>query len=182
MKLFRKHKSRTWLDKTVNTILLIILFFILLPQSFTLPVKGMQKGDYNQESYWHYPWGKSGTHKGVDIFGKIGTDVFSSVRGFTIATGDGKRSGKYVIVLGPKLRFHYFAHLNSINSKVGSWNNLGDKIGTLGATGNAAGKQPHLHYAIIAWLPHFWRVDFDPQGWRKMFFLNPIDYLNDCYN
>ena len=57
----------------------------------------------------------------------------------------------------------------------------GDKIGTLGATGNAVGKPPHLHYSIVTWLPHFWRIDNEPQGYRKMFFLNPIDYLNTCY-
>jgi len=181
MKLLRKNKKRTWLDKTTNTIILTITFFLLLPQSFELPVSGMKKNDYNQKSYWHYPWGTSGTHKGVDIFGKKGTDVVSSVRGFTFATGSGGKAGNYVIILGPKLRFHYFAHLNSINTKVGNWNAIGDKIGTLGATGNAAGKPPHLHYAIVTWLPHFWRIDTEPQGYRKMFFLNPIDYLNECY-
>lgn len=182
MKLFRKHKKRTWLDKTVNSIAIIIAFFLVLPQSFVPPVKGMDKSDYNQESFWHHPWGTSGTHKGVDIFGKIGKDVVSATRGFTFATGQGGKSGKYVVVLGPKLRFHYYAHLFSINTKVGDWNSLGKKIGTLGDSGNAKGKPAHLHYAIVAWIPHFWRIDFDPQGWRKMFYLNPIDYLNDCYN
>ena len=180
MKLFRKHKTRTWLDKTVNATVLLIAFFLLLPQSFVLPVKEMKKSDYNQESYWHYPWGKSGTHKGVDIFGKKGSPVLSCVRGFTIATGDGKRSGKYIVLLGPKLHFHYFAHLNSIDTKVGNWNSLGQKIGTLGDSGNAKGKAPHLHYSIISWLPYFWRIDKEPQGYRKMFFLNPTDYLNNC--
>lgn len=181
MKLFRKNKKRTWLDKTVNATVLIIAFFFVLPQSFVLPVKNMRKSDYNQKSYWHYPWGKSGTHKGVDIFGTKGTDVHSSIRGFTFATGNGNHSGKYVIILGPKLRFHYFAHLNSIDTKIGTWNSLGEKIGTLGDSGNAKGKSPHLHYSIVSWLPHFWRIDNEPQGYRKMFFLNPIDYLNDCF-
>lgn len=181
MKLFRKNIKRTWLDKTVNSAAIIFTFFLVLPQSFVLPVEEMKKGDYNQQSYWHYPWGKSGTHKGVDIFGKKGTNIVSSVRGFTFAAGNGNRSGKYVVIIGPKLRFHYFAHLNSINTKVGKWNNIGEKIGTLGDSGNAKGKPPHLHYAIISWLPHFWRIDNYPQGYRKMFFLNPIEYINACF-
>ncbi len=114
MKLFRKNKKRTWLDKTFNSLLIIIFFCLIIPQSFVLPVEKMKKSDYNQKSYWHYPWGKSGTHKGVDIFGKKGTSVVSPVRGFTFATGNGKHSGKYVIVLGPKLRFHYFAYSNVV--------------------------------------------------------------------
>jgi len=181
MKLFRRKKKRTWLEKTFNSVLVIIFFFFIIPQSFVLPVEKMKKSDYNQKSYWYYPWGKSGTHKGVDIFGKKGTRVVSPVRGFTFATGNGKHSGKYVIVLGPKLRFHYFAHLNSIDTKVGSWNSLGKKIGTIGDSGNAKGKPPHLHYSIVSWLPHFWRIDNTPQGYRKMFFLNPIEFLNDCF-
>ncbi len=141
----------------------------------------MKKNDYNQESYWHYPWGKSGTHKGVDIFAKKGTAVNSSTRGFVFSTGQGKRSGNYVIVLGPKLRFHYYAHLDDIHCRPGDWKSLGELIGTVGDSGNAKGKPPHLHYAIISWLPHFWRADDEPQGYRKMFFLNPIDYLNECF-
>ncbi len=182
MKLFRKNKKRTWLDKTLNTFVITMIFFLLLPQSFTLPVKKMHKNDFNPESYWHFPWGTSGTHKGVDIFGKIGTDICSSTRGFTFAIGSGVKSGKYIVVLGPKLRFHYYAHLNSISTKVGDWNSLGKKIGTLGDSGNAKGKPAHLHYAIISWIPHFWRIDTEPQGYRKMFYLNPIDYLNKCYD
>ena len=28
-------------------------------------------------------------------------------------------------------------------------------------------------------LPYTSRIDFDHQGWKKMFYLNPIDYLNE---
>lgn len=181
MHLLNLKKRRARWQKVGNTFLLIIIVVLILPQSFELPVKGMHKSDYNQKSFWSYPWGKSGTHKGVDIFGKTGTPVVAPVRGFTFAIGNGKRSGKYVVVLGPKLRFHYFAHLKSITTQVGDFNTIGEQIGTLGASGNAKGKPPHLHYSIITWLPHFWLADDAPQGWRKMFFLNPIPYLNECF-
>ena len=65
--------------------------------------------------------------KGVDIFGKKDT----SVSGFTFATGKGKHSGKYIIILGPKLRLHFYAHLNSVSTNVGKWHSLGEKKGTL---------------------------------------------------
>lgn len=44
-------------------------------------------------------------------------------------------------------------------------------------TGNAKGKPPHLHYSIITLFPYLWRVDRSEQGWKKMFYLNPIAYL-----
>ena len=47
----------------------------------------------------------------------------------------------------------------------------------MGTSGNAAGKPPHLHYSIVTLVPYVFRIDAAPQGWMKMFYLNPIDYL-----
>ena len=54
-----------------------------------------------------------------------------------------------------------------------------DTIALVGATGNAAGKPPHLHYTIKTLFPYFWLADKSVQGWRKMFYLNPVTYLNE---
>ena len=40
-----------------------------------IPVKGATINDWNSESFWHYPWGKSVVHHGIDIFAKKGTSV-----------------------------------------------------------------------------------------------------------
>ena len=50
-------------------------------------------------------------------------------------------------------------------------------IGTVGNTGNAINTPAHLHYAIVTIIPYPWRIDGSKQGWRKMFYLNPIDFL-----
>lgn len=160
---------------------MILLVNQAFPQTFVCPVKNAKKGDYNQESFWYYPWGKSGTHKGVDIFARIGTELRSSVNGIVIKTGSNEMGGLHVIVLDFKGRFHYFAHLNQIHTKIGDWVNAGEKIGTTGDSGNAKGKPAHLHYSIVSILPHFWKIDSDPQGYRKMFFINPIPYLNSTF-
>jgi murein DD-endopeptidase MepM/ murein hydrolase activator NlpD len=55
--------------------------------------------------------------------------------------------------------------------------NRSEALGIVGTTGNAKGKPPHLHYAIVTLIPYPWRIDSKPQGWKKMFYLNPIDYL-----
>jgi peptidoglycan LD-endopeptidase LytH len=152
---------------------------LLIPQNFSTPVEGASKNSYAQNSFWFYPWGKSKTHKGVDIFAKEGTNVTSSTSGFVIKTGQNELGGNIILVLGPKWRLHYYAHLKEINTIAFSWVSKGKIIGKVGTTGNAKGKPAHLHYTIYSILPYFWRIDISPQGWKKMFFLNPIEYLNE---
>lgn len=168
--------------KTKRVKILIVVAIIgiggfVVPEHFANPVKGSNERDYNKSSFWYYPWGKSGTHKGVDIFAPGGTEVRSSTGGLVVFQGQIARGGNVVLVLGPKWRLHYYAHLEKINVGVFSWTNPGDAIGTVGATGNAQGKQPHLHYSIITVIPYPWRWDSSKQGWKKMFYLNPIPYL-----
>ncbi len=161
------------------TLLAITIAGLLLPQRFSMPVHDAKRGDYNQASFWYYPWGRSGTHKGVDIFAEMGTEVRSSTSGIVLFAGEIEMGGNTVIVLGPKWRLHYYAHLQEIVTTIG-WVSRNEKIGTVGDSGNAKGKPPHLHYSIVTLVPYLWRIDSAPQGWKKMLFINPIEYLNDA--
>lgn len=158
---------------------LIIPFIIILviPQNLILPVEGATHQDYNKDTFWYYPWGKSITHKGIDIFANEGKGVLSACTGLVVHTGNKNRGGNTVAVLGPKWRLHYYAHLKEHQVQVGHWASRGERLGTVGTTGNAAGKPPHLHYAIISLVPIPWKADDAVQGWMKMFFLNPIEEL-----
>lgn len=168
------------LKKKLGLILLMIIIVgLVLPQRFSMPVVGATKSSYNQKTFWFYPWGKSVTHKGVDIFAKEGANVCSPISGLTVCCGQINMGGNIVLILGPKWRFHYFAHLKEIKTPVFSWVDRGELIGTVGTTGNAMGKPPHLHYSIGTPIPYPWRFDSDRQGWKKMFYLNPIDYLEN---
>lgn len=159
-------------------IFLIIIVGLLMPQRLTMPVKGATESDYNKETFWYYPWGKSVTHKGVDIFADEGTELVSSTTGLVLYSGKIKIGGNVVLILGPKWRIHYYAHLKDLKISSISWVNRGELIGTVGSSGNAAGKAPHLHYSIVTLIPYIWRIDDDRQGWKKMFYLNPLDYLH----
>ncbi len=149
---------------------------LLLPESAEVPVRGASEADWNQKSFWFEPWGQSGVHKGIDIFAKHGTPVVSAVPGIVIYQGELGIGGNVVAVLGPKWRVHYYAHLAqpaAISWLVAS----GQPIGAVGTSGNAAGKAPHLHYAVLSIFPLPWRLSSATQGWKQMFFLNPGEIL-----
>ena len=166
------------IKKALLLILTITVIGILIPENFKMPVIGATTKSYNPESFWYYPWGKSGTHKGVDIFAKTGTPVISATNGLVVYCGQISMGGNVIAVLGPKWRIHYYAHLDTINTSTFSFVGHNDTIGKVGTSGNAKGKAPHLHYTISTLIPYVWRIDKSPQGWKKMFFLNPIEKLN----
>lgn len=173
-------KVRRFLRATMLFLLAILVIGYCIPQNFIMPVHRADRHSYDQRSFWYYPWGKSVTHKGVDIFGKKGTDVLSATTGLVIFKGELSQGGNVLLVLGPKWRFHYYAHLDKTEASNFEWLRAGEKLGTVGNSGNAAGKPSHLHYSIVSLLPRPWCADGSKQGWKKMFFVNPIDYLNQA--
>ncbi len=161
---------------------LIMLLFsfsvgLLLPENMTIPVKNATSADWNHNTFWYEPWGSSVVHKGIDIFGKKGTTVIPATTGIVLYRGQLKKGGNVVAVLGPKWRIHYYAHLESINVNFASLVNQTDKIGTLGDSGNAKGKAPHIHYSILSLIPLPWLATTETQGWKKMFYLDPHSKL-----
>ncbi|MCT4613411.1 MAG: M23 family metallopeptidase [Marinifilaceae bacterium] len=165
------------MKKYIVVLVSIIIIGFILPENFQMPVEGASKNDYNPKSFWYYPWGRSITHKGIDIYGKLGRNIKPATNGFVIYSGQFGLGGNVVIILGAKWRIHYYAHLQETDISSFSWVNRSRYIGKLGSSGNASGKSPHLHYSIISLFPYFWRIDNNRQAWKKMFYLNPIDYL-----
>lgn len=172
--LFRNKRTRRY---TFIPLMFIAIGFAL-PQRMVVPVQGATTADWDDNSFWAYPWGSSVTHKGIDIFKERGTDVISATHGVVIYTYEGGKGGKSVMVLGPKWRFHYYAHLDEIDAFPLQPLKLGAKLGTVGNSGNAIGKPPHLHYAITTPFPYWWLRDGKAvQGNRKMFYLDPDTWL-----
>lgn len=81
--------------------------------------------------------------------------------------------GNVVAILGPKWRIHYYAHLKQVDTHILGWASRGALVGQVGATGNAAGKPPHLHYSILSLIPNPTEVTTETQGWKRMFYVNP---------
>ena len=151
-------------------------FFV--PEQRIIPVADARPVDWNPKSFWYYPWGRSGTHKGIDIFAAKHTPILASTSGLVLHTGENSMGGNTVFILGAKWRVHYYAHLQQINTPSFHWVKAGQTLGTVGDSGNAKGKPPHLHYVIRSLIPLPWNIDATvPQGRRKMFYINPHEFL-----
>ncbi len=172
----KKHLFTT--QKIFTTFLLIFSFGFILPEQHKMPVQGATPKDWNEKSFWYYPWGRSGVHHGVDIFAKEGTPVVASTGGFIIYSGENSMGGNVVLMLGSKWRFHYFAHLKNANNRRVGFVGAGQRIGSVGSSGNAAGKAPHLHYSIRSLYPRFWL--YKPKvmyASKRMYYIDPVKYL-----
>jgi len=168
------------MSKTKKAVLIVIAVLVIgfvVPERIKIPVVGASKTDWNRKTFWYEPWGTSGVHKGIDIFGRLGAGVVSTTDGIVVYTGQIPKGGNVIVILGPKWRFHYFAHLNTIDISLFSLVGSGDLIGTVGDSGNAKGKPPHLHYSIVRLFPAPWAVDSSTQGYKKSFFIDPGLYL-----
>lgn len=90
-------------------------------------------------------------HHGTDVFAAEGTPVLAPIAGVARATSDPK--GGLVVYLDSEGRREtwYFAHLldvDKLDTADYTVVAVGDVIGHVGATGNAAGGPPHLHLQV----------------------------------
>ncbi len=99
-------------------------------------------------------WGRN--HNGVDLAGGVGTPV-AATRGGVIVTavsgchptsswGCGGGFGNYVTVVHPGGLATIYAHLAEVPVAVGATVSAGQKVGTVGNSGNSYG--PHLHFEV----------------------------------
>lgn len=118
----------------------------------------------------HRP-GSGRPHKGVDLLAAAGTHVLSATAGRVLRVARSQRAGLFVDVKGQDGRIYRYLHLHDAqtatptaavqpNQRV----RPGDRIGTVGATGESGVYQsrPHLHFEIRAsdWDPA--RKDYGP--------------------
>lgn len=172
-----KHRVFRAIQLAAALVVTVFVVGLALPERLIIPVSGATAADWNHRTFWHAPWGASGVHRGIDIFAANGTPVLSATPGPVLFQGRLGRGGTVVMVLGPKWRLHYYAHLQSAAVGFGQWVSRGQVVGGVGTTGNAKGKPPHLHYSIVTPLPYPWLYESGAYGWQRMIFLNPHERL-----
>lgn len=94
-------------------------------------------------TYW------PGGHAGIDFDGDLGDPVFAAINGRVIyATFNTGGYGNLVITRradGTEVRY---AHLDRISVDMGEWVRAGDRVGRMGATGQATGVHLHLEVRV----------------------------------
>lgn len=161
------------MKKIIYAFISWVLLSPFIPEQVVIPVQHASSKDWNPDSYWFAPWGKSGVHKGIDIFARKGKLVKSASKGLVLYAGELERGGKVVAILSPKCRIHYYAHLDNIQINPFELVTQHSAIGTVGNSGNAFGKPPHLHYSVFRFFPDAGDITLETQGWKRMFYVNP---------
>lgn len=101
-------------------------------------------------------------HKGIDFTAPQGTDIQATGNGRVVKVNSvGSGYGKHVLIDHGYGYKTLYAHMSSVNVKVGEIVKKGQKIGLVGSTGTSTA--PHLHYEI----------------WLNGVAINPIDYVLD---
>lgn len=85
-------------------------------------------------------------HKGIDLAVPEGTPVVAAASGKTSFSGWQGAYGNIIIINHGKGLETAYAHLKRCLKRAGEYVRRGEKIGLVGATGNATG--PHLHYEV----------------------------------
>ena len=130
------------------------------------------------EDTWNAPRSGGRAHLAVDILRRKGTKVVSADDGVVRRIDTNALGGRVVYVVDDAQRFvHYYAHLDrwATGLKVGQRVRRGTLLGTVGTTGNAPQRAPHLHYQLL-------RYRSDRRQWWTGDPVNPIPYFRKTGN
>jgi murein DD-endopeptidase MepM/ murein hydrolase activator NlpD len=121
------------------------------PAGLAIPVAGIKQGDL-VDTFTQARAGGARVHDAIDIMAPAGTPVIAAAPGTVekifFSRGGG---GKTVYVRSDDQRWtYYYAHLQDYapGLKEGQRVERGQRLGTVGSSGNANPAGPHLHFAI----------------------------------
>ncbi|MET0270259.1 MAG: M23 family metallopeptidase [Sphingomonas sp.] len=143
-----------------------------LATGLVMPVAGVRQGDLSDT--FGDPRGVDGErgHGALDIMAPRGTPVLAAADGTIEKVFESDLGGHTVYVRSPNRRnVYYHAHLDTYAPGVreGAGVRAGERLGTVGSSGDADPAGPHLHFEIKRVLPG--------EGWHEGRPLNPYPLL-----
>jgi murein DD-endopeptidase MepM/ murein hydrolase activator NlpD len=122
-------------------------------------------------------------HMGVDIFAPVGRPVLAAADGAVVVATFTPKQGpgaKVALYHGAGV-YTYYLHMSAVYCAEGERVRAGDVIAAVGATGNAVGTPPHLHFEIdVAVEPQDkppWFVAYANDPWPGVASLRSIEPL-----
>jgi len=144
----------------------------IAPSGLVVPVRGVDPGDLVDTFRAARSEGR--THNAIDILAPRGTPVVAAARGTVARLFESEKGGRTIYVLGADRRtVFYYAHLDAIAPGLAAGQRVrrGQRLGTVGDSGNAAPGNTHLHFAI-------WRTA-DPADFWDGEPVNPYPLLTE---
>ncbi|OZC48556.1 peptidase [Rhodococcus sp. RS1C4] len=93
------------------------------------------------------PTGNGGQfHQGVDFAAPSGTPIYAVTGGTVEQAGDAGDGYGTLVRIKSGNTVTYYGHQSSVDVEVGDTVEAGDRIGSVGSTGNSTG--PHLHFEV----------------------------------
>ena len=137
-----------------------------------IPVLNVRPSDLS-DTYSDARGGGSRLHEAIDIMAPTGTSVVAAAPGVVEKLYRSNAGGMTIYVRSKDGgTIHYYAHLDEYAEglKEGQQIRRGQRIGTVGSSGNASPDAPHLHFAILQTTP-------DAEWWEPANAVNPFPLL-----
>ena len=140
--------------------------------SLQIPVLNVRPSDLT-DTFMDERGGGDRMHEAIDIMAPKGTSVVAAAPGKIEKLFKSDAGGNTIYVRSADGRtIHYYAHLDRYADglKEGQRVRRGQRLGTVGSSGNAAPEAPHLHFAIM-------RTTADAEWWEPANAVNPYPLL-----
>ncbi|MFN2100856.1 M23 family metallopeptidase [Altererythrobacter sp. MF3-039] len=142
------------------------------PARYVVPVMNVRRTDLT-DTFTDSRASGNRLHEAIDIMAPEGTSVVAAAPGTVEKLFKSDAGGNTIYIRSnDRKTIHYYAHLAEYapGLKEGQQILQGQRIGTVGFTGNASPDAPHLHFAIL-------RTTEDAKWWEPSVALNPYPLL-----
>lgn len=142
------------------------------PGVLRIPVLNVRAADLS-DTFLDERGGGNRLHEALDIMAPVGTSIVAAAPGTIERLFFSEAGGNTIYVRSTDRKtIHYYAHLDEYAEglKEGQRIRRGQRLGTVGHSGNAEKDAPHLHFAIL-------RTTADAEWWEPANAVNPYPLL-----